>query len=114
MPSDEYWNGRGDLVIGYRAAQERKVNHDNYMLWVQGYYIYYAIGAMSPVLNPMSKKHEPKDYLEKALPLTQSAKEQDEIEKMEKMAQKMMLWARAVHPEVTEAQESGENGDTGR
>lgn len=109
MPSDEYWNGDCRLVKWYREAQERKTNHENYMRWLQGYYIYYAIGAMSPALNALAKNHKPKDYIERPIPITQSATEEAEIEKMKKMAQNMQAWARIFNGK---AEEQGVNGDT--
>jgi len=104
MPSDEYWNGRADLVIGYREAQERRINHENFMKWLQGLYVYSAIGALTPALNPMAKG-KVKDYIEKPIPITETAKEQEEIDKMNKMAATMMAWAAAFKPK-----EEGENG----
>lgn len=97
MPSDEYWNGRGELVAGYREAHERKTNQENFMLWLQGLYIYQAIGSLAPALNAMGKG-KVKDYIEKPIPITESAKEQAEIDKMNKMAAAMMAWAMNFKP----------------
>jgi len=106
MPSDEYWNGRGDLVTGYREAHERRMNHENFMTWLQGLYIYNAVGSLAPALNAMSKG-KVKDYIEKPIPITKSEKEQDEIDKMNKLAVAMMAWAKNFKPK--EEKEEGSN-----
>lgn len=67
------------------------------MLWLQGLYIYQAIGSLAPALNAMGKG-KVKDYIEKPIPITESAKEQAEIDKMNKMAAAMMAWAMNFKP----------------
>lgn len=56
MTPDEFWNGDCTLVISYRKAFELKRDYDNFQLWLQGMYVYDAIGRIAPILHPFAKK----------------------------------------------------------
>lgn len=83
MPSDEYWNKDPALILGYIKAEEIKQRKRNTELWLQGAYVYQAIGSLAPVLNPFSKDHKAKPYLKSPIPLTEEEREQIQREKEE-------------------------------
>ena len=58
MSYDLYWHGEPFLVRAFREAEEMRVDRMNYEKWLQGLYVYHAIGALQPILNPFSKKHK--------------------------------------------------------
>lgn len=82
MPADEYWHGDPELLNNYVRAEEIRQRKRNNELWLQGLYIYQAIGALTPVLNPFSKKHKADKYISKPIPITReeiAEAEQDKI-----------------------------------
>lgn len=90
MPSDEYWNKDPLLINGYIEAEKIKQRKRNNELWLQGVYVYQAIGALTPVLNPFSKEHRAKPYLKQPIPLTEEEREDIEREKYERFVNYMM------------------------
>lgn len=96
MTYEQYWRGEPWLVKAYHEAQELKIERMNYEKWLQGLYIYHSIGALTPVLNPFSKKKKADDYLKEPLVVTERAKKRKEIEKGNKTANFLMAWAEAI------------------
>ena len=90
MPASEYWYGDPQLLNNYVRAEEIRQRKKNNELWLQGLYIYQAIGALSPVLNPFSKEHRAKPYLKQPIPLTKEDVEEQEREKYDRFVQYMM------------------------
>lgn len=89
MPYDLYWYGKADAINNFVKAEQIKQRKKNNELWLQGAYIYQAIGALVPVLNPFSKEHRAKPYLKHAIPLTEEDREQIEREKYERFVNYM-------------------------
>lgn len=56
MTAEQYWDGDCALTKYYRDAYRLKQEHQNYMAWLQGAYVYDAICAVSPVLHAFAKK----------------------------------------------------------
>lgn len=83
MTPEEYWNGDPALLKAYRKADEIRRERDNEMLWLQGMYIYEAIGDLAPVLHAFAKKGaEAKPYSDRPYPITKRLRaEAEEIEK---------------------------------
>ena len=98
MTPDEYWNGDPALLKAYRKMDEIKRERENEMLWLQGMYIYEAIGDLAPILHAFAKKGtEAKPYAERPYPITkrlkkeaEAAKEQREYEQQKARFQQMM------------------------
>ena len=98
MTPDEYWNGDPALLKAYRKMDEIKRERENEMLWLQGMYIYEAIGDLAPILHAFAKKgREAKPYAERPYPITkrlkkeaEAAKEQREYEQQKARFQQMM------------------------
>jgi len=90
MTYEQYWYQDPKLINAYMKAEEMRLIRKNQELWLQGYYVYQAIGDLVPVLNPFSKEHKPRKYLDKPIPITRKEQEAVEQEKYEKMKSYMM------------------------
>ena len=96
MSYELYWYGEPSAVKAFREAEEMRVDRMNYEAWLQGLYIYHGIGALSPILNSMSKKKKADEYLKEPITITQRAKERKEREKGEQTANFLLAWAEAI------------------
>lgn len=96
----DYWDGDNDITRYYRKAMKWKLENDNFQLWLQGLYIYNAIGNLSPIFNPFSKK-TPQPYIEKPISLTEEKKKEEERKEEKKKQQKgfdkMLRWMNFVN-----------------
>lgn len=98
MTPDEYFNQDCTLVKYYREAQKLKREERNQELWLQGMYIYEAIGDMSPVLRAFSKKGtKPLPYPTEPYPITkaevEARKQREEERQAERIKAKFSAWA---------------------
>ena len=99
MTPDEYWNGDPALLRAYRKADVIRRERENEMLWLQGMYIYEAIGDLAPILHAFAKKGtEAKPYTERPYPITnrlrkeaEEAGERREFELQKARFQQMMV-----------------------
>lgn len=96
MTYELYWHGEPWLVKAYQEAYERQIDRMNYEKWLQGRYVYQAIGALVPILNPLSKKKKAEEYLKEPLIITEKAKKRKEIEEGKKTANFLIAWAGAI------------------
>ncbi len=72
MTYEQYWDDDCELVKFYREADKIQQARQNQMLWLQGMYIYDAIGRLVPALNPATKKGtKVKPYVEKPYSISQ-------------------------------------------
>lgn len=90
MTYEQYWYDDPLLINSYIKAEEMRMIRKNQELWLQGLYVHIAIGDLVPVLNPFSKDHKAKKYLNKPIPITRKEIEENENEKIEKMKSYMM------------------------
>lgn len=96
MSYDLFWNGEPWLVKAYREAEEMRVDRMNYESWLQGLYIYHGVGALSPILNSMSKKKKADEYMSEPLTITQRAKNEKERKKGQQTANFLIAWAESL------------------
>lgn len=96
MTYELYWHGDPWLVKAYHEAYEIKTERMNYEKWLQGRYIYHAVGALTPILNPLSKKKKAEEYLKEPLIITEKAQKRKEIEEGKKTANFLIAWANAI------------------
>ena len=89
MPYELYWHGDPDAINYYIEAEQVRVGKKNTELWLQGLYIYSAIGRLAPVLNPLVQNHKPKPYFDKPIPLTEEERQREELLKYERMKEYM-------------------------
>lgn len=83
MSSDEYWNQDAALVNAYRRAWEIRRDEQNFMAWLQGRYIYEAVGALAPILRTSLSRTPQKaeKYMDKPYPMSESAAEKAQEDK---------------------------------
>lgn len=98
MSYNDYWHGDCWMAKYYREAYRKKLEQRNNDMWLQGLYIYEAICNASPILNPMSKKHEPIPYREAPIPITeaQSMRQKKEAEKKQMEHDKEIMKQRMI------------------
>jgi uncharacterized protein YqcC (DUF446 family) len=96
MSYDLYWYGEPSAVKAFREAEEMRVDRMNYEAWLQGLYIYHGIGALSPILNSMSKKKKADEYMKEPLVITQRQRDQKEREKGEQTANFLKAWVESL------------------
>lgn len=90
MTYEQYWYDDPSLIKYYIKSHDIKRALKNQELWLQGLYIYHAIGDLIPVLNPFSKDHKAKPYLKEPIPLTQKEVEERRLKRIEKWTSMMM------------------------
>lgn len=83
MSHEQYWCGDVWAVIGYREADKLRQQRVNNEAWLQGMYVYDAIGRIAPVLHAFAKKGtKPKDYLSQPYDFGEKKKAEAPTEQM--------------------------------
>lgn len=90
MTPHEYWYEDPKYINAYVKAEAIKQRRRNTELWLNGAYIYNAIGALVPVLNPFSKEHRAKPYLKQPIPISEEERLEQEREKYNRFVNYMM------------------------
>ena len=98
MTYAEFWYKDPHLVRVFAKAEEIRVARKNQEMYLQGLYIYEAIGAFAEILPAFPKKGAKiQPYLDRPFPLTemeaQAREEEKQKAKIEKMKQKMFARA---------------------
>ena len=75
MTEKQYWYDDPKLINRYIRIEQIKQQKRNNELWLQGAYIYQAIGSLAPIFNPFSKEKHARPYLKEPIPLTQKEKD---------------------------------------
>jgi len=79
MTYEQYWYGDPNMAGSFRKLHELKIEQKNQELWLQGLYIYNAVGVVAS--NALSKKgSSSQKYLEKPIDILPKSKEQQEKE----------------------------------
>ena len=94
MTLKEYWEDDPALLLHYINAEEIRQRKLNNQLWLQGFYVYQAIGSLAPILNPFSKEHKARPYLKEPIPLTQKEIEEAEERRVEKVKNYLMSFVK--------------------
>lgn len=94
MTYEQFWEGQPSLVVFYRQADELNRKRRNQEMWLQGRYIYDAIGSFAEILPAFPKKGaKVHPYMEEPIPITLAEMEEREErkrkEKMERIKQRM-------------------------
>lgn len=55
MSYSEYWDGETSAHRAYREAKKLLMSEANQLAWLQGLYVYEAIGALAPALKAFAK-----------------------------------------------------------
>lgn len=67
MSAESYWDGPCMELPAHREADRIRADRENRVAWLNGLYVYRALGATAPILNALSKSRRARDYPE---PLT--------------------------------------------
>lgn len=89
MTYEEYWEYDPYLINAYVRADELRQKRKDQELWLQGLYVYHAVGNLAPVLNGFSKNPKPKKYPEFPFSTSQEAIEQSKADKFKQQLLKM-------------------------
>ena len=84
MPYDLYWDGEPEAARYYRQADQINQDRMNEQRWLQGLYVYQAIGNLQPALNPFSKG-KVRDYMAKPLELRSAEKPKSKREEKKRI-----------------------------
>lgn len=98
MSYAEFWDGDPTAVIAYRTANELQDKRRNFELWLQGKYVYDALGAISPLFRfTMSRTVKAEPYVKEPYPITEmEARQREEREarlKEERLKAEFALFA---------------------
>ena len=96
MSYELFWFGEPNRVKAYREAESMRTDRMNYEAWLQGLYVYQAVGALYPVFNPFSKQKKAEEYLKEPIVITERARNQKAMEEGNKMANFLKAWADAL------------------
>ena len=98
MSYDEFWYKDPHIVKHYLRADEERIRRKNEEMWLQGFYIYQAIGSFSEILPAFPKKGAKiRPYLKGPVSISeaeqQAKEEREEAERIERIKQKMLARA---------------------
>ena len=115
MTYEQFWYQDPHLVRAYAKAEEMRIKRKNEELYLQGRYVYEAIGAFAEILPAFPKKGAKiHPYLEEPSPLTEAEllarEEQKNKEKMEAIKQRMFAMSMQINAKMGE-KENGRNTD---
>lgn len=65
MTYEQYYHGHCSLTVAYRKAYKIKQDEINYIAWLNGLYIYEAIGDNAPLFHMFAKNPKPLPYSDK-------------------------------------------------
>ena len=89
MNYEQYWHEDPALINCYIRAEEIKQRKRNNEMWLQGLYVYQAVGSLIHLANPFSKKHKAERYLKQPIPLTEEERNDIERDKYERFVDYM-------------------------
>ena len=87
MTYDEFWYGNTERHVAYRKAHRQRTLQRNYELWLQGAYVYRAIGAMAPAFA--WRPSTPSPYVEEPFPIDEKDQKRKEEEAERKRFEEM-------------------------
>ena len=96
MTTDEYWNASPFLVKAYREAHKLRQRQRNECAWLQGMYIYNAVGAV--VANAVNNKGKKAEYIKHPVDLgleTEAEKELKAQREREKIIASLTAWKKS-------------------
>ena len=115
MTYEQLWYQDPHLVRAYAKAEEMRIKRRNEELYLQGRYVYEAIGAFAEILPAFPKKGAKiHPYLDEPYPLSEAEararEEQKNKEKMEAIKQRMFAMSMQINAKMGE-KENGRNTD---
>lgn len=101
MTYDEYWRGPNDMPRMVKHAYDLKRKDQNYWLWLEGLYVYKAIGSFAPFLKAFSTS-QPEAYLDRPIAISEAEIKEEEHQKMIKRANEIATYIRKRSSEAAE------------
>ena len=89
MSYETYWRDDPQIINRYIRAEELRLSRKNQEMWLQGFYIYQAVGSLSPILNALSKEKKARKYLERPIPITDRERAEMEQARVNKIVRKL-------------------------
>lgn len=106
MSYDEYWNKDVWLVKAYRDSFEMKRDYDNQQLWMNGIYVFNAIGTAVANIHLDGKHHSPVPYLKEPIrlrPYTEEELKQQADKEADDVVRYLNEWAKAFNEDKSNA-----------
>ena len=94
MTYEQYWHDDPKLINSYIEAEEIKQRKLNNQLWLQGLYVYQAVGSLIHLANSFTKERRAKPYLKEPIPLTEKERLEAEERKYQKFKKQMFELAK--------------------
>ena len=114
MTYEQFWYKDPHLVKDYAKAEELRARKKNQELWLQGYYVYNAIGAFAEILPAFPKKGAKiNPYLEEPVSLTEEEarrrQEEQRRKRAESIKERMIARSLAINAKRGETNERNNN-----
>lgn len=92
MTYHQFWNEDAEMVIYYREAERYRSSRNNTEAWLQGMYIYDAVGTV--IYNAFGRKRgqQAASYVEKPYPIHQRDIEKEKQQEVEEERAKAKVW----------------------
>lgn len=109
MSYNLYWRGDAAAARHFRKADVLRQKRLNTELWLQGLYVYEAVGDLVPVLRPFAKEGtKPREYPHEPYPLDEEdlerKREREEAEEREQTRAMLEAWAAKVNTKFKESE----------
>lgn len=108
MSTDEFWNAAPRLAVAYKEAHKLKMRQRNEYAWLQGLYIYNAVGAA--VAGAVGSKGKKPEYIKEPVDLgleTEAEKQEKAQREREKIIANLTAWKKAW-----DKQQKAKSGET--
>jgi hypothetical protein len=96
MTYEQFWDGETTAHRCFREAKKIRISEQNQMAWLQGMYVYEAIGSLAPALKAFAKG-KPKPYPKEPYDLFEAERkareEREERERYERIKAKVAAFA---------------------
>lgn len=102
MTYELYWEGDPWLAKAYRDAYEMKRDYDNQTLWMNGIYVFNAIGTAIANIHLDGKHHAPVPYLKEPIrirPYTEEELKAKKEKEQDDVIRYLDEWAKAFNEE---------------
>lgn len=87
MSLEDYWDGDPEIVRWYRDKERQDLEHENWLAWLNGRYIYETMLAVSPAIKAFVKNPRPVPYMQKPHELFKAEGKELEMRKQQEMQQ---------------------------
>lgn len=107
----DYWHGDYSILHYYVEADELKRERENESAWLQGLYVYDAVGCLAPILHAFAKRGtKPSKYPDKPYAITEKQRkmreEQKRAEDAAKAQAQVMAWINQMRKKFGGKEES--------